>query len=141
KWRGEPPDPHDPQTFADSRLAWESRNEGEHATMLAWYRRLLQLRREPGLGADDEPRRQAGVIEGERVVWARRWRDDRPTLLLLSCSDQPARFSLPVEGRWRKVLDSADRQWNGPGATLPEQVQEGEEVGMPPLSCALFRQE
>src|SRR5690606_17535582 len=106
KWRGEPADPHAPQTFANSRLNWDSRDQGEHRIMLVWYRQLLQLRREPGLGADDEPQRQAGVIEGERLVWLHRWRDDRPTLLLLSFSEQESHFSLPaIPGSWRKVID------------------------------------
>ncbi|MBE0597802.1 MAG: malto-oligosyltrehalose trehalohydrolase [Desulfuromonadales bacterium] len=142
KWRGEPPDPHDPQTFDNSRLDWESRSQGEHGTMLAWYRRLLQLRREPGLGADDEPQRQSGALEGERLVWLHRWRDDRPTLLLLSFSDQATSAPLPVaEGRWRKVLDSAELEWNGPGATLPGSMAGGETVTLSPWNAALFRRE
>ncbi|RKP00849.1 hypothetical protein CXG81DRAFT_19285 [Caulochytrium protostelioides] len=45
-WKAEDvPDPQDPQTFAMSKLKWDEATTGSHATMLAWYRALLRLRR------------------------------------------------------------------------------------------------
>jgi maltooligosyltrehalose trehalohydrolase len=41
----EPPDPLDPATRDASVLRWDERNHGEHATMLAWYRSLIEARR------------------------------------------------------------------------------------------------
>jgi maltooligosyltrehalose trehalohydrolase len=44
------PDPQDEATWRASRLRWEEIGETEHADLLAWYRRLLALRRsEPAL--------------------------------------------------------------------------------------------
>jgi maltooligosyltrehalose trehalohydrolase len=40
-----PPDPEDPATRDASVLRWEERGSGEHATMLAWYRALIDARR------------------------------------------------------------------------------------------------
>ena len=39
------PDPEKPETFDRSKLPWNEIHEGEHAEMLAWYRKLIQLRR------------------------------------------------------------------------------------------------
>ncbi len=39
------PDPQDPATFEASRLDWDERAEEPHASMLAWYRELIALRR------------------------------------------------------------------------------------------------
>ena len=39
------PDPQDPATFAASRLDWEEPAREPHAATLAWYRRLIALRR------------------------------------------------------------------------------------------------
>jgi maltooligosyltrehalose trehalohydrolase len=53
---GVPPDA--PEAFAVSRLDWENRAKpGLHADMLAWYRALIQLRREflRGSRPDEEP--------------------------------------------------------------------------------------
>jgi maltooligosyltrehalose trehalohydrolase len=44
------PDPQDEATWLASRLRWEEVGETEHADLLDWYRRLLDLRRsEPAL--------------------------------------------------------------------------------------------
>jgi maltooligosyltrehalose trehalohydrolase len=48
------PDPQDPATRYRSVLRWAEREDGDHAVMLDWYRRLVALRRaEPDLRADD----------------------------------------------------------------------------------------
>ncbi len=44
--REEVPDPQAEETFLRSKLRWEEREEGIHAEMLDWYRRLIRLRRE-----------------------------------------------------------------------------------------------
>jgi maltooligosyltrehalose trehalohydrolase len=45
------PDPQDPATFERSRLSWEERKTEPHASMIQYYRKLLDLRRsEPALG-------------------------------------------------------------------------------------------
>jgi maltooligosyltrehalose trehalohydrolase len=41
----EVPDPQDPETFERSKLRWEEVGKPEHADMLAWYTRLIRLRR------------------------------------------------------------------------------------------------
>jgi maltooligosyltrehalose trehalohydrolase len=52
----EVPDPQDPETFLRSKLRWTLQEE-QHADMLAWYRALLDLRKEI-------------VATGERTVYA-----------------------------------------------------------------------
>jgi maltooligosyltrehalose trehalohydrolase len=39
------PDPQDPATFASAKLDWSEPAEPDHARLLAWYRRLIELRR------------------------------------------------------------------------------------------------
>lgn len=141
KWRGEPPDPHAPETFERSRLRWESRTEGNHAVMLRWYRRLLEMRRDtPALQPSIKDDRDAGHLE-EGIVWLCRRREGEELLLLLNFGAQGA-FSFPAEeGSWRKMLDSAEETWGGPGATLAERAEAGERLSMPLSACALFRRE
>ena len=40
------PDPQDPATFERSRLDWAELGKEPHASLLAWYRRLIALRRQ-----------------------------------------------------------------------------------------------
>jgi maltooligosyltrehalose trehalohydrolase len=39
------PDPQSPETFTRSKLDWSERGRDPHASLLAWYRGLIQLRR------------------------------------------------------------------------------------------------
>ncbi|HEY6347069.1 MAG TPA: malto-oligosyltrehalose trehalohydrolase [Bryobacteraceae bacterium] len=39
------PDPQDPATFQKSKLDWSELDREPHASLLAWYRRLIQLRK------------------------------------------------------------------------------------------------
>lgn len=39
------PDPQAESTFTDSKLSWSEVDEGPHAAMLKWYKKLIQLRR------------------------------------------------------------------------------------------------
>jgi maltooligosyltrehalose trehalohydrolase len=45
-WKPEEvPDPQDADTFVRSKLRWEEVSEADHAEILDWYKRLIQLRR------------------------------------------------------------------------------------------------
>jgi len=47
-------DPESVETFKQSKLRWHEADQDEHASMLQWYRQLIQLRRTaafPGVGA------------------------------------------------------------------------------------------
>ncbi|NJN39506.1 MAG: hypothetical protein HC790_13755 [Acaryochloridaceae cyanobacterium CSU_3_4] len=42
-------------------------------------------------------------------------------------------------GRWQKILDSADLGWNGPGSSLPTELQSSASVTLTPTSFALYK--
>jgi maltooligosyltrehalose trehalohydrolase len=42
---GDVPDPEEQETYEKSKLNWEERQEGKHAEMLAWVKRLIRVRR------------------------------------------------------------------------------------------------
>ena len=49
------PDPEKKETFLNSRLDWNEFDEGQHAVMLQWYRRLIQLRKSTSSLNDGHP--------------------------------------------------------------------------------------
>jgi maltooligosyltrehalose trehalohydrolase len=57
-------DPQDPETFERSRLRWDEVSEGRHATVLAGYRRLAELRRE--LSQLTDPRFGRATVDEDR---------------------------------------------------------------------------
>ncbi|HSJ15009.1 MAG TPA: malto-oligosyltrehalose trehalohydrolase [Longimicrobiales bacterium] len=119
-WESEPPDPQAEATFRSAVLAWERRDHGPHAELLALYRRLLELRRtEPLLRRAEhtevtvhEPATGAAVLRILRAA------PERALLLLLNFGVVPARAELP-RGRWRTLLATADdRAAGAAGDTL-----------------------
>jgi maltooligosyltrehalose trehalohydrolase len=97
--RETPPDPNDPETFARSKLHWESLTEAAHADWLGYCRNLLALRRNQivprlaGMREGAAECRQLGE-GGLRVEW--RLGDESILTLLANLSDSPVTIS-PAE--------------------------------------------
>ncbi len=139
-WNGEPPDPQDERTFRASRLHWEDRATGLHEVLLQFYKRLIALRREtPALR---EPGRDRLAVQrggNEKVLEARRWSSDGTShiYVLLNFGADDASFRIS-SGPWRKILDSADASWQGPGEMLPGTAGNGDRVMMRGHSISVY---
>jgi maltooligosyltrehalose trehalohydrolase len=59
------PDPQDPATFERSKLSWDEIDEPRHREMLAWYRRLIAMRRRLPPASLDEVTASAGEESGQ----------------------------------------------------------------------------
>ncbi|MFF5181427.1 malto-oligosyltrehalose trehalohydrolase [Micromonospora sp. NPDC000316] len=94
---GDVPDPQDPETFVRSRLDWAELDKPEHREMLAFYQRLIALRRSlPDLS---DPRLNAvSVQHGDQFLLMRRGE----TLVVANLAGRGQGVSLP--GVARRVL-------------------------------------
>jgi maltooligosyltrehalose trehalohydrolase len=145
----EVPDPQNEETLLRSRLRWELREEGAHATLLAFHRRLLQLRRETeGLRRLDKDRQEVGFSEEQRTLTL--LREPAPgsaaedILVVLHLSDrQTLRPLILPPGRWVKELDSAEERWLGPGSPVPWVVasEAPREQHLQPYAAVVFKRE
>lgn len=141
--RGEPPDPALPETFLASKITWENRESGNHRVLLALYRQLLRWRRDiPALSCLSKENLDVYGFEVDRVLFLHRWKDADQIYCIFNFSreDKEIRVS-QVEGRWARMMDSADRTWNGPGTLLPAVIGGNETITMRGESFALFRGE
>ncbi|MGA4728618.1 malto-oligosyltrehalose trehalohydrolase [Micromonospora taraxaci] len=94
---GDVPDPQDPETFTRSRLDWAELDKPEHASMLAFYQRLIALRRSSSDLSD--PRMQSvSVQHGDQFLLMRRG----DTLVVANFAGRGQGVSLP--GVARRVL-------------------------------------
>ncbi|MEV4387226.1 malto-oligosyltrehalose trehalohydrolase [Micromonospora sp. NPDC049580] len=94
---GDVPDPQDPQTFVRSRLDWAELDKPEHASMLAFYQRLIGLRR--SVADLSDPRMHAvSVQHGDQFLLMRRG----DTLVVANFAGRGQGVSLP--GVARRVL-------------------------------------
>ncbi|WP_433538651.1 malto-oligosyltrehalose trehalohydrolase [Micromonospora sp. CA-249363] len=94
---GDVPDPQDPETFVRSRLDWAELDKPEHASMLAFYQRLIALRR--SVADLSDPRMYAvSVQHGDQFLLMRRG----DTLVVANFAGRGQGVSLP--GVARRVL-------------------------------------
>jgi len=141
-WAGDPPDPQDHATFSATMLHHNLRNEGQHRTLLQFYKRLLQLRKEtPSLSNLSKETMEVIVYDTHNILLVRRWSNSHQAAILFHFGEATANigFTLP-KGNWHRALDSADEQWNGPGSQAPAVLHPEGEVSLtlPPLSSLLF---
>jgi len=138
----EPPDPQSPETYERSRLKRGVAREPRHRALLDFYTTVIRLRKSvPALANLSKEPLDVRVIDGARVMVARRWRGDSAAVATFNFSAAPATVEAPVPaGRWTLLVDSADTRWAGPGSAAPQQIDSGGTVRLTlaPWSFALF---
>jgi maltooligosyltrehalose trehalohydrolase len=143
---GGPPDPQDEATFRLSMPDPSLAREGRHAALLAFHRECLALRRR--LKALHTLSKECMEVwdSGEAEVLAvRRSSDQDETVLVAHFGGKSKTADVPLpEGPWKKVLDSSDARWEGPGSgTIPHDLASTGRVALdlPPHACVLFHRE
>lgn len=129
-WKGDAPDPQSEETFFSARLQHELRNRGPHRTLLELYRYLIRLRTTlPSLTALDKECYSVTDQEDVRAIVLRRRKGNDSVAVIFHFSENACslKMALPA-GDWKRILDSADESWQGPGTRIPEQTRSDGEV-------------
>lgn len=139
---GEPAPAHEVATFEASKLNWNLRQEGQHKTLLNFYRRLLELRRQLKLGTPSYSKDiDMNVVRDrdQEVIAYQRATGDGPLLFLINFKQAATTIDIEQPQKpWQLKLDSAATEWNGPGSSLPEEITEAQSLELPSLSFALY---
>ena len=136
--QGEIPDPQAESTFSSAVLHPELAESREHKAMLEYYRGLIDLRKRI------TPRKSELTHEvdlvNEAVLVLRRGPTEGGTVTVFNLSSIPREVSLSLgTGAWKKLIDSADEGWLGPGSEVPaDVVGEVLEFRLEPYSVTLF---
>jgi maltooligosyltrehalose trehalohydrolase len=100
-----------------SMLHWQLQDEQKHASMLGYYKALIQLRKENGvLSRLDRKSLLVHADENNDVLLLSRWSVHEELICVLNFSHQRRSVTLPAGPAWHKIWDSAGVQWNGPTA-------------------------
>ena len=119
------PDPQAPETFARSKLDWRELEQEPHASLFAWYRALLRLRREtPALATGGLDEADARYDEAARWLALSRG----PIMLTCNLADHPQAVPLPCQATHIVLASHVDVALEGQRA-----------VRLPPESVAVVR--
>jgi maltooligosyltrehalose trehalohydrolase len=100
-WNGQPPDPHDEETFNRSKLRRENRGE-----LHALYKELLRLRIEiPALRDLNLDTVETHADDERQTLLVKRGN----TLLAMNFSENPQVVSLPFQNDWTVIVDCGAR--------------------------------
>ena len=125
-WAGEPPDPHDEETFTRSKLSWDSFGSDEHQSMRRLYQQLLAFRRDlPSLRTLDLGAVETHADDERAVLVVRRRAGGDQSLVAFNFSDKSQTVKMPFAASWQPLIDT--------GASLA-----GEQLTLPPNSFALW---
>ncbi|MBE9128906.1 MULTISPECIES: malto-oligosyltrehalose trehalohydrolase [unclassified Coleofasciculus] len=140
-WQQEVPDPQGMEVFMESKLRWQESEQGNHQVLRRWYKRLIQLRKEiPALASLNKQALNVSSLPNEKVLMVHRTAEDSQVFYMMNFAKEPVTVSPQIpQGNWQNILDSADQEWLGSGATLPQQIQAGQSLTMAPVSFGLFR--
>lgn len=145
QWPEPPPDPQNQDTFLKSKINWLNKTAGRHKIMLKYHKDLIKLRKEiPALSNLDKESLDVWGFEPERVVMLRRWKEEDSShvfcIFNFSRTDAKLKASLPGK-EWKKIWDSSDQIWGGPGSVLPERITGGQELMLRGHSFAAYTEE
>lgn len=141
--KGEPPDPASAETFLRSKITLGEKSMGRHAVLYRFYRELIAMRKDiPALSVPEKRSLRVGAREKDRLVRVERWKGGNSALCIFNFNETGVRVSFPGKGAvWRKLLDSADRVWDGPGSLLPETAVRGADAVIAGHCCAVYLRE
>jgi len=142
QWIGEPPDPQNEDTFWRSKLKRNLRYEGHHKMLLQFYKELINLRKviRPIAYLEKEVLDVIGY-DRESMLFLKRQRDQDEIASLFHFGDSTTSLTVPLSpGNWHKLIDSAEKRWNGPGAQIPPILASGGNITitLPPQTFVLF---
>lgn len=117
RWMGTPMDPQDESTYACARLDHELRKQHSHAMLHSFYKELITLR--TTIRSVTRYGRDGGEVmewEKEQLLAVFIPGSSRSFVVLFHFGEAEHLVKVPLPaGSWKRILDSADIRWGGPG--------------------------
>ncbi|MFH1837055.1 MAG: malto-oligosyltrehalose trehalohydrolase [Candidatus Omnitrophota bacterium] len=142
-WVGDPPDPKSEKTYIKSKLKWESFGDGKSNNMFKFYRKLINMRKEfPSSAVISRENYNAELDDKNKIIVIRRTHNEVWTTAILNFNDKNISWAPHKnDGTMRKIIDSSDRAWDGPGNDLPELLSCGDSIRLRRRSLVIYKKE
>jgi maltooligosyltrehalose trehalohydrolase len=139
-WKGESRDPSAIKTFEDSKIHWESRYAGPGVEIANYYKALIHLRKKMNLSCYSN-RGQMKVVcnEENKILFIKRCKGNHANVIVANLCNKEQSCEFPFNGgKYRKVLDSADTNFGGPGVILSNEVKKDQKDFIHGFNFAVF---
>jgi maltooligosyltrehalose trehalohydrolase len=143
-WKEEPPDPQSIETFNRSKLQWDKLPKDGHHQLYQLYKHLIRLRKEhfPGKGTEFNMVSSITAKPGEKILVLKRECKTEAFLYFIGLNDVHLTFEInKPAGRWEKLLDTAEEQWKGEGASMPGIIENDEKLSIQQYNFAIYKKE
>ena len=144
-WEKDPPDPQDEATFLSAKLNHSLCLQDPHQVLMRFYRELIRLRKtNPCLAKMSKKNMHVADDEQNMFLMVRRWISSAEVLIVFHFGSSDASTGVSESpGRWIKALDSAEKQWKGPGTRMEAEIESKGEFILfrPPHSVLVLTRE
>jgi len=136
---GEAPDPQAPETFKHSTLQWNLYNNDSHTLLFCYYQQLIHYRKvlKP-LYNLDRTRINVDLNEQKQTLIITRAYHDQQVFYAMNFSASRQDVAVPPSFTpWKKIIDSAALEWNGP-ESAPCTLTSSATMSLQPESVVLY---
>ncbi len=139
-WKGEIPDPQSEETFKASKPDWQKPVSGKYKLMLRFYRHLIELRKKDLLlGHSGKNNFSVRSHDTRNLIYIHRKAANKQAGIFLNFdSEVVASDYLPGTETWKKLLDTAELSWGGPGSNLPDIIKKHTVLNFNPYSLVVY---
>lgn len=136
---GEAPDPMSLEAFEESKLHWDLIEKAPHKTMLAYYKRLIEVRKkQSALSVLNRKDVHVECLEDKQIIVLQRQHKIQDVIALMNFSNKPEEVHVAVYSPvWHKLIASSDVLWNG-SEDLPDTISGEINLILPPQSFTLY---
>jgi maltooligosyltrehalose trehalohydrolase len=135
---GDAPDPFSEETFLESELQWQLTSQEPHATMLRYYKALIDLRKQHAVLRFPDRHRISVTCDDNGLISLKRWNDTTQVICLMNFSEKQNAAPLPEASQvWKKLIASSDPCWLG-AAEAPEFLGKDQQPDVQPWSILVY---
>ncbi len=120
-WQGEVPDPQSLETFDKSKINWNLRSMETGKKMAGFFKTLIEIRKNLLLFHSNADRQIKQInAKNEKILFIKKENENSEAVIIANFTCRQTSYLFPFEnGTYKKILDSAEVAWNGPGPSLP----------------------
>jgi maltooligosyltrehalose trehalohydrolase len=140
KWEGNIPDPQAEETFDACILSWELNQDGNQRKLFEFYHYLIDFRkkRKAMKGTEKKSVKVFEPVAVKVISFSRTFEQD-VIYVVLNFEKTPQKYQLPNRHvAQKKIFDSSEEKWNGPGEYISPDKFNDDEVWLQPESAVIF---